>query len=146
MKLEGDIYDKQRGGFILEHHGVKGMKWGVRNPRTGLYSTPGGTQVPFRRSRRAFQQQRGVDRLRRVEAGRTTGANRATKTDKFIVSMFQIPTVDLLSEGIQGGSHVTLERRRIHKKKILSGKRKVADILGRAQGINIRDVNLKPLR
>lgn len=124
--------------LLLEHFGVKGMHWGVHNkPRT--IKTAAGTNVSRRRGKVVRKQQKSIDRLRRLEVGK------GSKTDKFIASMFQIPTVNL-HEGIQGGAHLTLERKRIHKKKILSGKRKVRDLLDRFAGINVRDLNVSRLR
>lgn len=113
---------------FLEHFGVKGMHWGVRNKSE-------------RRIRRIGKQQKRVDRFRRAEAGT------ASKGDKFILSMFAIPVVQILAEGgISDAASVSLTRERRRKEKILKGKRKTQDFLLKFQGVDVRTLDFSPLK
>lgn len=99
----------------LEHHGVKGQKWGVRNNKR-------------------FQKQQ--DRIRRVASG--TGS----KADKLIVGSFRVPIFRLVTgKGLRGGAQKQLEAQEKRKKKIQAGHKKVEDLILRSQGVNVRDID-----
>lgn len=115
--IDEEVVDEYLEEFLLEHSGVKGMKWGVR-----------------RKQKRTARQQKRIDRVRRVAGG--TGS----KTDKFVSSMIVVPGF----RGIRGatrGAQLHLNALQKEKDKILAGKAKAKDLLNKAYGINMRDLN-----
>lgn len=111
---------------FLAHFGVKGMKWGVRNnPRAN-------EAISNFTSRNNDKTQKNINRVARVANGS------ASKTDKFIVGMFQMTLQDLVvGGGLKGASADTLNRAKETQAKIDSGKKRATDILNKAYGIDI---------
>jgi hypothetical protein len=122
MSVSEDIAAQKTGMEFLEHYGVKGQKWGIRR-------------------RRIAKQQKRIDRLRRVEVGK------GSKTDKFIAGYAQVPLQNLiLGKGLKGGAARTLNKTRDTKTKILNGERKTQDLLNRALGVNVRDLDFSKMK
>lgn len=90
--------DQQIDEF-LEHHGVKGQKWGIRN-------------------------QQRLDRVARVARGTATRGERTSfaLTETSAVSL-------LRNRGIQGAAIARERELRARKKRILAGKASVLDFL-----------------
>jgi hypothetical protein len=109
---------------FLEHHGVKGQKWGVRRKQARI-----GRQIK--------RQQRSVDVLRRVAEGK--GRFR----DKAAVGL-QTSLLDLVNEGnLQGVAQDRLDRQQRIQKDISRGKRKVRALLLKSYGIHVSELNYK---
>lgn len=117
---------------FLSHHGVKGQKWGVRkyNARVKKGSDRFG-------NRNQGQAQRRIDRLRRIASGN------ASKGDKLVAGLMQIPMTDIIREGgLQGGSALYLDRWKRNQNKIKAGKRNATDLINRLAGVEVRELNL----
>lgn len=115
----------------FEHHGVKGQRWGVRRAEKRAASGPdrfGNRNNP--------QQQRRVDRVKRVASGK------ASTGDMIKAGLLQIPLADIVAElSVSGGAKRSLERSKRTQNKIMVGKKNATDILLRANGIDIRELN-----
>lgn len=119
------IIDEELYNF-LEHHGVKGMKWGQRKSMSLDSRSP-------RYQKRVAKQQKLLDRMRRVAAGN------ASRGDKFIVGAFRTTIANqVLGKGLQGGTARQLGQLQKEQDKINAGKRKTSDILKRSAGVNVR--------
>jgi len=116
---------------VLEHSGVKGMKWGVR--RAEARAAKGPDRFGNRNNERA---QRNIDRVSRVASGT------ASKGDKVKTALFNIPAANILLEsGLKGASQAALDRGARMKRQTEAGKRNVSDILNRMGGFDIRELD-----
>jgi len=121
----------------LEHHGVKGMHWGVRRARItaekNARAASGKERFGNRNQERAQQK---VDQFRRVASGKGTAG------DKLYVGLFRTPVADLLmGGGIKGGAQNVLRRDQKNQKKIVEGKKRVSDALSRFGGVDVRNLD-----
>ena len=106
----------------LDHAGVKGMKWGQRKARI--------------QAKRTGRQQKVIDRHRRVAAGGGSARDKAT------VALGTSGHRLIKGKGLQGGAQLTLKAAEAQKQKVISGEKKVQDILLRkVYGMNVRDLN-----
>jgi hypothetical protein len=114
--LEGDpIVD------FLEHHGVKGQKWGVRRKQNRI-------------ARQVKRQQGGIDRYRRVAKGK------GSLGDKLTVGL-NTSLYERLREGsLQNVAKSDLETQRRIQKDILNGKRKTRALLLKSAGVHISEL------
>lgn len=109
------ILDEQS---YLRHYGVKGMKWGVR-----------------RAQRRTERQQKHLDAIKKGTR------SDATRSERFKASM-KVPIGDLIAgRGVQGGSKRALDRAAKTQSQIQAGEKKAKDILLRAGGVNVRNLD-----
>lgn len=106
----------------LTHHGVKGMKWGVRNVARGT------GQAYVDRHQPALQ------RLEKVASG-TAG-----KGTKARVALTQVTVGQLATRGLKGASAKNAERLAGHLERVQSGHLKGKDILALYGGIRLSDI------
>ena len=118
---------------FLEHHGVKGMKWGVR--RAEKLNAKASNQDAWR-NRNVKRGQRNLNRLSRIASGK------GSRGDKIIAATLQTPLHLILQEGgLQGATAAQLDRGQRTQNKVKKGKAKVTDILTRAYGYDIRSLD-----
>jgi hypothetical protein len=109
------ILDEQS---YLRHYGTKGMKWGVRRAR-----------------RRTERHQKNIDAIKKGTS------SDATRNERFKASM-KVPIGDLVAgRGVQGGSKRALDRAAKTQSQIRAGEKKAKDILLRAHGVNVKDLD-----
>jgi len=108
--------------YFLEHHGVKGMQWGVRKQR--------------RIERQIRSQQRQVDRTRRVASGVGSIVDKATVASR-------TPLHNLLTEGLQGSAEEELRTAAQYQKDIKNGHRKVRALMLKLGGVHYMALNFK---
>lgn len=116
---------------FLEHHGVKGQKWGVRRAEKRAAKGPNRFG-----NRNTAQFQRRTDRVARVASGK------ASVGDQLKAGLFNVPLANIVAEGsLRGGSALTLERNARVQAKIVAGKKNATDTLLRLQGVDIRELD-----
>ena len=108
---------------FLEHHGVKGQKWGVRNIRKR------------HRAKVLKRQQGNVDILRRVASGK------GSKLDKLAVDL-STPTYRLaLNGGSVGAAKITLDKLEMNQKRIKAGEAKTLAFMAKLGGVRVRELD-----
>lgn len=126
------LTDDQIDDYFLEHHGVKGQKWGVRRAEKRAAKGPDRFG-----NRNNDVVQRRIDRVSRVASGTASGA------DKVRALLFNIPPGLVLFEGgsVRGAAANMLERGAKTQRKINAGKKNVTDTLLRMQGLDVREID-----
>lgn len=126
------LTDNEIDDYFLEHHGVKGQKWGVRRAQARAAMGPDRFG-----NRNNDVMQRRIDRVSRVASGTASGA------DKVKALLFNIPPALVLFEGgsVSGAAANMLDRGAKTQRKINAGKMNVTDTLLRVQGVDIRELD-----
>lgn len=116
---------------VLEHSGVKGMKWGQRKAEARAAKGPDRFG-----NRNNAQMQRRLDRMKRVANGT------ASKTDLVKSALLDLTPAEMRIEGgPRGAAAAQLQRAARTQRKIQAGKKNTSDILMRIGGVDIRELN-----
>lgn len=126
---------------FLSHYGVKGMKWGARRAAAVSRATERSKNPDRVGNRNKAEAQERTDRYRRVASGK------GSVSDKISVGVSTAAKYSALGFALQGGSLKNVARSQLLRdqklqKKITQGKSRINDKLLRAQGIDMRELNL----
>lgn len=113
---------------FLEHHGVKGMRWGVRNDKENRSA-----KKLEKRTRRV---QNRVDSTRRVARGKgTTG-------DKLNMALNNYTLVDAVKgRGLTRTAQARLDRAQLMQSRIANGEMRVTAMLQKMGGVPMSAIN-----